>query len=254
MNMFKSFNQIVRWSPDEPAGGDAAPAAAAPPVAGAEPPAPESGAAAPGATILTEKPATPPAETAKPAEFVADPAKTAEENAAAKAEHDAKAAKPEDKPAVNELLGAPETYDLKTPEGYEIDADVRTEFETTAKEIGLSQKGAEKLVAIQTKLQEKQAERTANTIASWAKDVKADKELGGNDYDAKMAVARESLATFGDEDLGVLLDKTGIGNHPAMIRFMYRAGKAMGEGTASRGGAPGGKVDAASVLYPNEAN
>jgi len=241
MNIFKSFNPT--WAPEDGTGSDTPPAAApaveAPPVAAAP-------AAAPGATILTDK--TAPPAPAAPAEFVADPAKTDEENAAAKAEHDAKAGKTEEKPA-NDYLGAPETYDLKTPEGYEIDAEVKTEFETTAKEIGLSQKGAEKLVAIQTKLQEKQAERTAETIANWAKDVKADKELGGNDYDAKMAVARESLSTFGDEELGVLLDKTGLGNHPSMIRFMYRAGKSMGEGRAERGGASGAKEDAATILY-----
>lgn len=247
---FLSLNPV--WSPEDGTGSTAAtdaPAASAgadAPVADAKAP------AATGATILTEKPAAAAAEA--PAEFKPDPAKTNEENAAAKAEHDAKAkpveAKKEDKP--NEFLGAPETYDIKTPEGFEVDPDVKTEFETVSKEIGLSQKGAERLVAIQTKLQEKQAERTAATIASWAKDVKADKELGGNEYDAKMAVARESLAAFGDESLGVLLDRTGIGNHPAMIRFMYRAGLAMGEGKAHRGAVATGKPDAASILYPNE--
>lgn len=246
---FLTINPV--WSPEDGTGNAPAadPSSASTAV---EVPVADTGATATGTTILTEKPAAAAAEA--PAEFKPDPAKTDEENAAAKAEHDAKAkpveAKKEDKP--NDLLGAPETYDLKTPEGFEIDADVKTEFETTAKEIGLSQKGAEKLVAIQTKLQEKQAERTAATIAGWAKDVKADKELGGNEYDAKMSVARESLAAFGDEQLSVLLDKTGIGNHPAMIRYMYRAGQAMGEGKFHRGGAQVGKQDAASILYPNE--
>lgn len=247
---FLTLNPI--WSPEDGTGSAAASDASAAST-GADVPATGVDGAAPaaGTTILTEKPS---AAAEAPAEFKPDPAKTDEENAAAKAEHDAKAkpveAKKEDKP--NEFLGAPETYDIKTPEGFEVDPDVKTEFETVSKEIGLSQKGAERLVAIQTKLQEKQAERTAATIAGWAKDVKADKELGGNEYDAKMAVARESLAAFGDEQLGVLLDKTGIGNHPAMIRFMYRAGVAMGEGKVHRGAAATGKPDAASILYPNE--
>lgn len=152
--------------------------------------------------------------------------------------------------AANEFLGAPEgDYEFTTPEGFEVDEDIKGEFATAAKEIGLSQKGAERLVGIQTKLQEKQAERTAALIKGWGEDVKKDKELGGNDFEAKMAGARQFLADFGNEQVGVLLDSTGLGNHPEVIRLFYRASQATGEARAEKGATVGSKADAADILY-----
>lgn len=158
--------------------------------------------------------------------------------------------KPDDKAKTeNEYLGAVEAYEIVTPEGFEVDADIKTEFETTAKEIGLSQKGVEKLVGIQTKLQEKQAERTAEMVKGWAEDVKRDKELGGKDFDAKAAIGRQFLADFGNEQVSVLLDRTGLGNHPEVVRMFYRAGVATGEARAEKGSGGGDKRDHAEILY-----
>lgn len=223
----------------------AAPAAAAEPAAPATPVTLLGGdGVAPAAPAAAE----PPAST-----YVDDPSKSAEENAAAKAEHDAKAAKDGDdkkdgdKPA-NEYLGAPEAYDIKTPEGFQVDETIKGEFESAAKEIGLSQKGVERLVAIQTKLQENQATKTAELVKKWGEDIKADKELGGNDYQAKAAKAVEFRKAFFSDDAKALLDKSGLGNHPEIVRGFYRAGMAMGEAIAHKGGASQ-QQDAATILY-----
>ena len=41
--------------------------------------------------------------------------------------------------------------------------------------------------------------------------------------------AKSALDTFGNDALKSLLVETGFGNHPEIIRFMYRAGKAISE-------------------------
>lgn len=155
----------------------------------------------------------------------------------------------EDKKVENEYLGAVEAYDIKTPEGFEVDEDIKGEFTTAAKEIGLSQKGVERLVSIQTKLQENQAARTAAMVKDWDKQTRADKEIGGKDFEANAASAREFLSQFADEDVNVLLDRTGLGNHPAVVKMFVRAGKAMGEAKVMKGDHGNGKPDAATILY-----
>lgn len=158
--------------------------------------------------------------------------------------------KPDDKAkSENEYLGAVETYDIKTPEGFEVDEEIKGEFTTAAKEIGLSQKGVERLVAIQTKMEENQAKRTADLVKAWGEDVRKDKEIGGKDFEANAAYGRQFLADFGNEKVGVLLDKTGLGNHPEVVRMFVRAGKAMGEARAEKGGNSNDKKDAAEILY-----
>lgn len=82
---------------------------------------------------------------------------------------------------------------------------------------------------------------------------KTDKDFGGDAFDANLGVARKAIETFGSKELTELLDASGFGNHPAVIRAFWKAGKAISEGNFLNSGArtatPGGKTDA-QVLYP----
>ena len=51
----------------------------------------------------------------------------------------------------------------------------------------------------------------------------------GSSFDANLKTAKSALDTFGNDALKSLLVETGFGNHPEIIRFMYRAGKAISE-------------------------
>lgn len=238
-----TLSSMLLMSPDEPAGGSG------------DPPAGGDGATQQvgGTTILTapivaKEPVKEEAAGGDKVEPTAEE-KAAAEAAAAKAkEGDDKGDKDKKEEAANEFLGWSDDIDIKTPEGFEVDDEIKGEFMTAAKEIGLSQKGAERLVGIQTKLQERQAAATAKLIEGWAKDVKADKEIGGKDYDANTAAGRQFLADFGNEQVAVLLDKTGLGNHPEVVRMFVRAGKAMGEARAEKGDKSAGKTDKATEI------
>jgi hypothetical protein len=48
------------------------------------------------------------------------------------------------------------------------------------------------------------------------------------DYDKNIDLAKRALKTLGGDDLKKLLDKSGLGNNPAMIRMFFEAGKKIG--------------------------
>ncbi|HJA78892.1 hypothetical protein [uncultured Desulfovibrio sp.] len=60
-------------------------------------------------------------------------------------------------------------------------------------------------------------------VDQWRRDVAADPELGGDNLAASVARAQLALDRFdADGQIGRLLEQSGYGNHPAIIRFFNR--------------------------------
>lgn len=150
--------------------------------------------------------------------------------------------------------GAPETYEFQAPEGQEFDESMIGAFSEVAKESNLTQDAAQKILDTMGKAMQ---ERSQATRESWADDTRADKEFGGAGLDANLATAKKALDAFGTPELRDLLNTTGLGNHPEIIRAFYRAGKQISEATHVGGkGTTGPKVpqtldDYADALYPS---
>ncbi|CNK23338.1 Uncharacterised protein [Yersinia frederiksenii] len=153
--------------------------------------------------------------------------------------------------------GAPDKYEFKAPtEGQDIDAEALATFEPVARELGLSQEQAQKLVDIYgkdivPKLQQKQAEAWQQQTEQWGNDVKADKEIGGDKLTANIGMAQKALDQFGTPELRTYLEQTGLGNHPDLVRFCVKIGKSMGEDSMVMASS-GGQRSAAEVLYGNK--
>lgn len=167
---------------------------------------------------------------AKPADAKPADAATAEAKPA-----DAKTEpKAEDKP-----VGAPEKYEAFTvPEGYEIDQELMSQFEPVLREVNLTQEAAQKIMDVAPKLIEATQMKTVSAVldhlgmtdhATWAPSLKADKEIGGDKLAENLAVAKKGLETFGTPQLRDLLKKTGLGNHPEMVRAFYKVGQQIKE-------------------------
>lgn len=64
----------------------------------------------------------------------------------------------------------------------------------------------------------------------------------GDSYDASVDIAKGVLMKFGDESLVAALEQTGAANNPAMVKFLVKLGKTLGEDKAlgSGGGELGG--------------
>lgn len=161
----------------------------------------------------------------------------------------------DDKPA--EEHGAPEKYEFQTPEGVVVDDTTVQAFSEVAKELNLPQDAAQKILdKVAPVMAQRQAEVLANLATSWVEGVRADKEIGGDNLQQNLAVAKKAMDTLGTPELRTLLNESRLGNHPEVIRFMLRAGKAISEDskvvTGNTARPITGARDAAKSLYPDQ--
>lgn len=148
--------------------------------------------------------------------------------------------------------GAPEKYEFKPVEGVTLSEEVLGTFSEVAKELNLSQDAAQKMLDRVAPAIAQQQHAALHALGEqWVSAVKADKEIGGAKLDANIAIARKARNAFGSEALRSLLNETRLGNHPEVIKFFVKVGKAISEDTFVPGGTrpPSGGKDAASVLY-----
>ena len=163
--------------------------------------------------------------------------------------------------------GAPEKYEFNskvTDAPNELDPEVLTAFGDVAKELNLPQAAAQKVLdKVAPVIQARQAKVLEDVKAGWVSDSQADKEFGGENLNDNLEVAKTALDAFGNQALKSLLVETGFGNHPEIIRFMYRAGKAISEDSYvgnsegadySRNNGPKDFNAIANSLYSNQQN
>lgn len=147
--------------------------------------------------------------------------------------------------------------DFVVPEGIVLESETLAEFKAMAKGIGLKQEQAQGLTDLAIKLSqkwdEKQQSAKSEQIKIWDESARADKELGGDKFDTNLAVAKKALDNFATPELKELLNTTGIGSNPDVIRMFYRIGKSISEDSAIPGTkSPSSIKTAAQVLYPNQ--
>lgn len=146
----------------------------------------------------------------------------------------------------------PEAYDLKMPDGVELDQAATTEFTAIAKELKLDQAAAQKLADIGAKMAQRQAEAHAQLVETWTEQVKTDKEIGGDKLAENLGVARKAIDTFGSPELKALLNSSGLGNHPEVVKLAFKVGKAISEDRFVSGSPKGNTTnDPAKKLFPN---
>lgn len=153
-------------------------------------------------------------------------------------------------PAKVEPSKVPESYDLKMPDGVTLDKVAAEEFTAIAKELGLDQASAQKLADVGANISKRQAQSHVKMVESWAEQTKTDTEIGGDKLDENLAVARKAIDAFGGKDLRELLDSTGVGNHPAIVKFAYKVGKAISEDKMVVGGTATNVNDPAKLMFP----
>lgn len=145
-------------------------------------------------------------------------------------------------PSAVEPEGAPESYaDFSTPEGVAaMDDDVLTTFATTAKELQLSQDKAQSLInAVAPKMQARQQEAFKVQVQTWAEEVASDPEIGGENLDQSVSLARKAYQMGASPALQGLLQKSGLDVHPEMVRmFRYFGGRISEDKVVDGGEAP----------------
>ncbi len=138
---------------------------------------------------------------------------------------------------------------LKWPEGTQSDA--QEAFLGAAQEMKLPPEMAQKLVDWNTqqaaRQEETQEKMRQEMLQRWADKTKA---VLGPQYEENLALAVRAARTYGGEELQTLLEETGLGNHPVIVKTFYAIGRATSE-DASTGGPSAAQTDKtfAQALY-----
>jgi len=138
----------------------------------------------------------------------------------------------------------PETYEYTPPEGVEIDEGAQQrldDFGEAARGMKLSQDQYQNIIDYDNKrtaaFLEQGAAQYHDRVNGWADATKADTELGGEDLQRNLSVAKLGMDTYGTPELAQLLaapspenpDGLGLGNHPEIIRLFNRVGGTLKE-------------------------
>lgn len=145
----------------------------------------------------------------------------------------------------------PESYEFEVPEGVTLDADAVTEFSAIAKELKLDKATAQKVADVGVRMAQRQKEAHVKAVESWTEATKADKEIGGDKLAENLAIARKAVETFGSPELKSVLDVSGLGNHPAIVKAFLKAGKAISEDGFVNGSSQGVQKDPAKIMFPS---
>lgn len=159
-------------------------------------------------------------------------------------------AKAEEQKGTEAKADTPVVYDFKLPEGVELDAGAADKFKAVAAELKLPAEGAQKVIDLYAGLKQAESDAFKAQVEAWGEQVKSDTEYGGAKLDENLAAARKAVDAFGSPELKSLLNSTGMGNHPEVVRMMVKIGQQISEDGLVRGKAEAAKPrDPASVLY-----
>lgn len=161
--------------------------------------------------------------------------------------------KPEVKP------DAPVKYEpFKMPEGVVANEKLLTEFSEVAAANKIPQDAAQKMVDIYANAVKEANDSPyrlwADTQKQWQETVRADPELGGDNFDTMRATIANAIDRVGGKEAEAArnaLNFTGAGNNPDIIRLIYRFALPYSEGGQVEGRpAAVDKKTFAQTLYP----
>lgn len=142
--------------------------------------------------------------------------------------------KGEEAPKTEAKSEAPASYDIKAPEGVELDAAVVESFVTeVAKAHNLTNAQAQAVVDYGLKREAAKTKADAEQVAKDEKDaldlLRKDPELGGANYEQTLKLASKAFMKFATPEEREFIDATRLGNRVPMIRLFHRIALAFRE-------------------------
>jgi hypothetical protein len=135
-----------------------------------------------------------------------------------------------------------EFTDFEIPEGVStFGDDVVAELRGVASELGLNQEQAQKIIdRLGPKQLAAQQHVVTTTLDGWAKQTRADKEVGGVNYKSSISNMRRAVAEYATPALKQLLvgENTKLVNHPEILRLLSRVGQSLGPDRSRVTGGP----------------
>lgn len=140
--------------------------------------------------------------------------------------------------------GESAAYTLTAPEGYPISEGALKGLNEVCKTANLNEEQANAVMAYMqgnyTSFVAQQQEAMQAQAKTWIGEFQADKEFGGDKFNASVADAQRALATFDKSGtVSKMLAETGYGNNPDVLRIFARVGRALGEDQLAGNGGGG---------------
>jgi hypothetical protein len=124
--------------------------------------------------------------------------------------------------------------DLKVPEKSPLEKATVDELKAFAKEHKLSLESAQAILnrdnAAAISLQERQNKEWETLRAGWQKQVADDKQIGGEKLKESLELVKRCIKHYDkDGSFGKELETSGLGDHPAFIKFIHSIAKSGAE-------------------------
>jgi len=148
-------------------------------------------------------------------------------------------------------------YDLSLPDGFDLQPEVGDALKSFLSTHKLPAEAAKELTALGVQMEQAKAEAYQKTRDGWVESIKSDQEIGGDGLDANVGLAKRALDTFGTPELKSLLEGSGFGDHPEIVRAFYRVGKAISDDklVTQQGSGPAAQAKSqAQQMFPSMAN
>lgn len=135
----------------------------------------------------------------------------------------------------------PENYEsFKDLDGNEYAPESVQQFADAAKKVGLTQQKAQELFESMVPTARAHMMNDLRAKAQqWSLDCEKDPEIGGANFGANKAVAIAGYREFATPELRTILNASGLGNHPEVVRHFYRLGKTLQQDHGVHGEASG---------------
>lgn len=158
------------------------------------------------------------------------------------------------------------SYELDVPEELQAVAysdEALDAFKAFASEQGLSQEQFQALAEFDMRnsmaANEKAVDDWNNRVKGWKEDVLSDPDIGGDKFSETKANVKGLLSKYGDKEFNALLlspsetnpEGLAIGNHPAVMKFLNRIGKALADPEFEDGSAATSDGDTLKKMYPS---
>lgn len=153
--------------------------------------------------------------------------------------------------------GKEEEIELDLPESSRVSEKRRDEIVAYAKEQGLSKEAAQAMLEGEhnavVAFEEQRVGEFKELVKGWEKEAKSDADIGGEKFNMSLVNAKKALGQFGNEKLTQLLNSSGLGSHPEVVRAFAKIGEAMGESFIEGDRKPlANSDDPAKLFYPDQ--
>jgi len=145
--------------------------------------------------------------------------------------------------------------DFKLPEGASVDDESLKAASTLFADSGLSQEQAQKFIDLAVSREQAAARKGVQAFVDlqtkWVSEIKADPDIGGDKFQASIALAARAIDRLAVPGLREALDLTGAGNNPAVVKAFARIGQMISEDRfrLGNGAPPAAAKSPAEVIY-----